>query len=195
MSNSSSSRAVRDLAYIAVFAALIIACGPVSIPTAIGVPFVIQNALVTLTGVILGARRGFLSVALFLGLGLFGLPVLSAGKNTLTALAGPSVGYIVGYLVSVVVAGAIAYSFLRKGKGKGNKFVGLAIAAFSGLLTQYLCGMIGLMIKNQLSLAAAATAQVPYLLPDILKIVLVVGVAVAVHKAFPNLAAKRASLP
>lgn len=193
MSNSSSSRAVRDLAYIAVFAALIIACGPVSIPTAIGVPFVIQNALVTLTGVILGARRGFLSVALFLGLGLFGLPVLSAGKNTLTALAGPSVGYIVGYLVSVVVAGAIAYSFLRK--GKGNKFVGLAIAAFSGLLTQYLCGMIGLMIKNQLSLAAAATAQVPYLLPDILKIVLVVGVAVAVHKAFPNLAAKRASLP
>ena len=193
MSNSSSSRAVRDLAYIAVFAALIIACGPVSIPTAIGVPFVIQNALVTLTGVILGARRGFLSVALFLGLGLFGLPVLSAGKNTLTALAGPSVGYIVGYLVSVVVAGAIAYSFLRK--GKGNKFVGLTIAAFSGLLTQYLCGMIGLMIKNQLSLAAAATAQVPYLLPDILKIVLVVGVAVAVHKAFPNLAAKRASLP
>lgn len=193
MSNSSSSRAVRDLAYIAVFAALIIACGPVSIPTAIGVPFVIQNALVTLTGVILGARRGFLSVALFLGLGLFGLPVLSAGKNTLTALAGPSVGYIVGYLVSVMVAGAIAYSFLRK--GKGNKFVGLAIAAFSGLLTQYLCGMIGLMIKNQLSLAAAATAQVPYLLPDILKIVLVVGVAVAVHKAFPNLAAKRASLP
>lgn len=193
MSNSSSSRAVRDLAYIAVFAALIIACGPVSIPTAIGVPFVIQNALVTLTGVILGARRGFLSVALFLGLGLFGLPVLSAGKNTLTALAGPSVGYIVGYLVSVVIAGAIAYSFLRK--GKGNKFVGLAIAAFSGLLTQYLCGMIGLMIKNQLSLAAAATAQVPYLLPDILKIVLVVGVAVAVHKAFPNLAAKRTSLP
>ena len=77
-----------DVAYIAVFAALIIALAFVAIPVgAAGVPIVLQNAAVILAGLILGRTRGFLTALLFLGLGLIGLPVLAGGKTTLAALA------------------------------------------------------------------------------------------------------------
>ena len=99
-----------DVAYIAVFAALIIALAFVAIPVgAAGVPIVLQNAAVILAGLILGRTRGFLTALLFLGLGLIGLPVLAGGKTTLAALGGPTIGYLVGYLVSATVAGSIAY--------------------------------------------------------------------------------------
>ena len=79
-----------DVAYIAVFAALIIALAFVAIPVgAAGVPIVLQNAAVILAGLILGRTRGFLTALLVLGLGLIGLPVLAGGKTTLAALGGP----------------------------------------------------------------------------------------------------------
>ena len=57
-----------DVAYIAVFAALIIALAFVAIPVgAAGVPIVLQNAAVILAGLILGRTRGFLTALLFLG--------------------------------------------------------------------------------------------------------------------------------
>lgn len=186
MSNSSSSTSVRNVAYIAVFAALIIVFAFVSIPTASGVPIVLQNAIVILTGLVLGARRGFLSVALFLGLGLIGLPVLAGGRTTLAALAGPTVGYIVGYLVAVIVAGALAYGAMRAAK-KVN-IVGLAIAGVAALTCQYLCGIVGLILKAGMTTGAAFTAQAPFIVPDLIKVAVVVGVAAAVHAAFPHLA-------
>lgn len=88
-----SRSSIQDLAYIAVFAALIIVLAFVSIPVgAAGVPVVLQNAAIVLAGLVLGGRRGFLAAALFLFLGLIGLPVLAGGRTTLAALAGPTVG-------------------------------------------------------------------------------------------------------
>ena len=99
----------QDIALIAVFAAIIIVLGFVSIPVgAAGVPIVLQNAAVILAGLVLGRRRGFLTAAVFLLVGL-ALPVLAGGRTVIAALGGPTVGYLVGYLVSAYVAGALAY--------------------------------------------------------------------------------------
>ncbi|MDN6246676.1 MAG: biotin transporter BioY, partial [Corynebacterium casei] len=98
-----------DLAYVAVFTALIIVLAFVSIPVgAAGVPIVMQNAAIILAGLVLGGRRGLYVGLLFLVLGL-ALPVLAGGGTTLRALAGPTVGYIIGYVLSPAVAGLIAY--------------------------------------------------------------------------------------
>lgn len=181
-----SQSAIRDLAYIAVFAALIIVFAFVAIPVGgAGVPIVIQNAIVILTGLVLGAKRGTAATLLFLLVGLIGLPVMAGGRQFLPALAGPTVGYIVGYVISAAIAGFFAY---RAVSSRSERLLFLIVGGALGLLTQYVCGAIGLMIVSAMSPSAAALAQVPFLLPDAIKVAIMVAIASGVHSAFPALA-------
>lgn len=175
-----------DLAYIAVFAALIIVLAFVAIPVgAAGVPIVFQNAAVVLAGLVLGGRRGGLAALLFVGIGLIGIPVLAGGRTTLAALAGPTVGYVVGYIISATVAGTIAYRAPRSNRvGRAIVFTAAALVA---LLLQYFCGALGLMWRVELSLTEATLAQIPFILPDLAKFALMVVIALGVHTALPDL--------
>ena len=178
------------IAYVAVFTALVIVLAFVSIPVGTaGVPIVLQNAALILAGLILGGKRGGYVGLLFLFLGL-ALPVLAGGGTTLRALAGPTVGYIVGYVLSPIVAGAIAY---RAPRGKGGMTIVLAIAAIAGLLVQYTCGAIGLMLRSGLDVGPAIAAQGPFVLVDTAKLIVAIIIAVGVHSAFPDLMGKKAS--
>src|SRR5690606_41596747 len=90
----------RDMAQVAVFAALIAALG---LPGAItvgfsGVPITLQTLGVLLAGAVLGARKGTAAVLVFIALTLIGLPLLSGGRTGLTALAGPRAGDPIGSL-------------------------------------------------------------------------------------------------
>ncbi|AZA08475.1 biotin transporter BioY [Corynebacterium pseudopelargi] len=175
---------MQDLAYCAVFAALIIVFAFVSIPVgAAGVPIVLQNAIVILAGLILGPKRGLLATALFLAIGLLGIPVLAGGRSTLSAMAGPTIGYMVGYLFAAFVAGAIAY---RAGKG-ASAVITLAIAALSGLAIQYILGSVGLMLRADMAFGPALAVNGPFIIPDLIKMAAAVAIASGVHKAFPDL--------
>lgn len=178
--------AITDLAYIAVFAALIIVLAFVYIPSGTpGVPIVLQNAAIILAGLILGARRGFLTTALFLFIGLIGLPVLAGGRTTLAALAGPTAGYLVGYLAAAFLAGLIAYRAPRNNRAA---MIGIfLIAGLVGLLSMYVFGALGLMLRAGMDLGAAILAQAPFVIPDLIKTVVMVFIAVGVHSAFPQL--------
>ena len=147
----------------------------------------LQNIACILAGLILGPRRGTLAVALFLLLGLVGIPVLPGGRTVLTALSGPTVGYFVGYLLSAFVAGLIAWSSPRKQPGF---LIGLSIAVIVGVLIQYTCGTIGLVIRGT-DLNGALKIQVPFLIPDAIKAVVAVSIAAAVHLALPDLRPQR----
>lgn len=178
-----------DIAYVAVFTALIIVFAFVSIPTpTVGVPIVLQNAVIILAGLVLGGRRGFFVGLLFIALGLVGLPILAGGRSALSAIAGPTVGYLVGYVVSPAIAGFIAY---RAPRSKGGMTVVLAIAGVVGLAVQYLCGIVGLMVRSDMSFGAAAVAQGPFVIPDLIKVAVMVVIAVGVHAAFPDLMGRR----
>lgn len=186
MSSSKPQTRVADLAYIAVFAAFVIVLGNLYLPGPAGVPFVLQNAACILTGLILGPRRGFLAIALFLLLGLTGLPVLS-GKSVLAALGGPTTGYLLGYLISPALAGAIAWKGLKPDTTSG-KTVGLVIAgAVAALLVQYLTGAIGFTIFLKMGITTALVSQVSFMGPDAIKLVACILITLAVHRALPDL--------
>src|SRR3954453_2501795 len=106
----------RDLAQIAIFAALIAALGlPGTItvgPT--GVPITLQTLGVMLAGGILGARKGTLAVAVFLLLMTAGLPLLAGGRGGLGVWAGPSAGYLVGFLAGAWVIGILTARILPR---------------------------------------------------------------------------------
>ncbi len=184
---NSSLRSLTDLALAAVFAALIIVLAFVSIPVGTaGVPIVLQNAAFILTGLVLGTRRGLLTVLIFFVLGL-ALPVLAGGRSITAALSGPTVGYIVGYIVSTALAGLLAYHL------RGNRYLALSVAAVVALASQYLCGAVGLILRADMTVGAALAAQGPFLLIDALKLVVVVLAAAAIHTALPHLLRPAAS--
>ncbi|MGV0326100.1 biotin transporter BioY [Corynebacterium confusum] len=173
-----------DLAYVAVFTALVIVLAFVSIPVGTaGVPIVLQNAAIILAGLVLGGKRGLAVGLLFLFLGL-ALPVLAGGGTTLRALAGPTVGYIIGYVISPWVAGSIAY---RAPRAKGARIGFFILAGFVALLIQYVCGAIGLMVRSGLSLTEATVAQFAFVPVDSAKLVVAIIIAYGVHAAFPDL--------
>jgi biotin transport system substrate-specific component len=100
----------RDLARIAIFAALIAVLGMVTIPLPWGVPITAQTLGVMLAGAVLGPRKGPLAVLLVLALAAIGLPVLSGGRGGLGVFVGPTAGYLIGWIAGALVVGLIVHS-------------------------------------------------------------------------------------
>ncbi|MGO1911676.1 MAG: biotin transporter BioY [Mycobacteriaceae bacterium] len=174
-----------DIALIAAFAALIIVLGAITIPVGgLGVPIVLQNMGVALAAMILGWKRGGLAVTLFIAVGFVGVPNMAGWKPALAAVSGPTVGYIVGYIVSAVVIGAIAQYAPRR---NGPRIAVFVVAGLVGVCVQYLCGTLGLMARAGMDFVGALVSNGPFIPGDILKIVVAALIAAAVLRALPDL--------
>lgn len=174
-----------DLALIAVFAALIAVFSLTPIPAGvIGVPITLQTLAVALTGLVLGAWRGFLATCLYVVVGLAGLPVLAGGSAGIGVLAGPTAGYLLSFPLAAAVTGAIAGRGLRRSRRFHYPWLAAAAVAGAVLVTTPL-GIVGLMVNAGLSLSAATLAALAFLPLDLVKMLAAAGIALAVHKAFP----------
>jgi len=175
----------RDMAQVAVFAALIAALG---LPGAItvgfsGVPITLQTLGVLLAGAVLGARKGTAAVLVFIALTLIGLPLLSGGRTGLTALAGPSAGYLIGWIPAALVIGWLTERILPK----YPVLPALLINAFGGLVVVYAFGTAGLLLRSDLGVVEAITSNGAFIPGDLAKVVVATVVAKGVHRAYPGL--------
>ncbi|MDO5029233.1 MAG: biotin transporter BioY [Corynebacterium sp.] len=176
---------VYDLTIIAAFAALIIVLGGIAIPVGgLGVPIVLQNMGIALAGMILGFKRGGLATTLFLAVGLVGVPNMAGWKPLIAALPGPTVGYIVGYLIAGFVIGAIAQQAPRAKAARVGVFIGAGVV---GVIVQYLFGALGLVWRMGLGFGEALATNVPFIVGDLIKVVAAAVIATAVLQAFPDL--------
>ncbi len=123
---------LRGMVLASLFTALMAVGAYISIPVG-PVPMVLQNMFVLLAGLLLGPAWATASVLLYLFLGAVGLPVFSGGGGGLAHFAGPTGGYLLGYLPAVAVTGAIS----RAGK---SPFISAA-AAITGDLLVYAAGV------------------------------------------------------
>src|SRR5215470_7520984 len=122
---------------IVIGASLFVAlCARVTVPLRFTpVPLTLQNAGVLLVGLVLGSRRGFAALALYLAEGAAGLPVFNPhGLGGIAQILGPTGGYLMAY---PLVAGLAGFAFER-----GRRT--FARAAFSGLLAEVLLFFCGL---------------------------------------------------
>jgi biotin transport system substrate-specific component len=169
-----------DLALIASFAALIAVLGIVP-PIAVGlpVPITLQTMGVMLAGLVLGARRGALAVVVFLALVAVGLPLLSGGRGGLGVFAGPSAGYLVGFVLGAYVAG-----WVRERLEVAVPFPAAALTAavVGGIGAVYLVGVPVLTWRT----GADPLAALVFLPGDLVKAVLATLVAVGVRRALPE---------
>lgn len=178
--------ATTDLALVAALAALIAVC---SILPAVNVstfaPITLQTFGVLLAGALLGARRGALAVALWILVGVIGLPVFANGRAGLPVLVGPTGGYILGFVAGAAIIGLAARLAVRRG-GRLTPWA-LAAGGVVALLVVHAAGIVGLHLRADLGWQAAATVDAAFWIGDVVKLAATVLVAGAVHRAFPEL--------
>jgi biotin transport system substrate-specific component len=169
----------RDIAEIALFAALTAALGAIPAVT-VGIlpaPVIAQNLGCMLCGTILGARRGALAMLLFLVMVAAGLPLLSGGRGGLAVFFGPTGGFLIAWPLAAALIGLGLRFF--PGRGYAALF-GLCVAG--GIVSAYLIGIPWLAAVAGLPLAKAALGAAVYLPCDLIKAGIAALVATTVHR-------------
>ena len=183
-----------DLAYVAVFAAVIwvFALMPKIQVGFVGVPITLQTLAIGMTGFILGPLRGFLATLLYVVLGLIGLPVFAGGAGGFGVMAGPSAGYIIGFPIFALGCGLVAWWTVKRFTGVKLWVVMGLLGLVASFLTVHPLGIAGMMVNAQLNLSAGIAADMPFWPGDVIKNFLAAAIAVLVHRAFPTELVRRA---
>lgn len=124
----------RDLALCALFASLTAIGAFITIPVP-PVPFSLQIFFAILAGVILGPKRGSLSIAVYVLLGLCGLPIFTKGAGPAYVLQ-PTFGYLAGFILGAWVAG---YIMEKRGD---DSFRTTLLACFAGAGVDFVIGVV-----------------------------------------------------
>jgi biotin transport system substrate-specific component len=194
VSTSSSPRSsARDVALVAVFAALIAALGviPAFQPIPNVSPITAQTLGVMLAGSILGARRGALAVLTFLALVAAGLPLLAGGRGGLAAMTGGSAGFLVGWVVGAWVIG---YLVERRPARWATGWLVLANAV-GGIGIVYMFGVPAMALIGGISIGKATAAAAIYLPGDAIKVAVCAVVTSGVLRGYPSAVPGRESRP
>lgn len=158
------------------FTAVICVLSQISIPTQ-PIPFTLALLAIFLTGALLAPRYALLAVLTYLLLGVFGLPVFAGYKSGLQTLAGPTGGYLMSYPIMAFVT-ALAYKLVKK-----NKLLALSAGMLLSLALCYLIGTSWFTFITDNSFYAALTMCVfPFVLFDLVKIVLAVVISLFIRK-------------
>ncbi|HPM71750.1 MAG TPA: biotin transporter BioY [Spirochaetales bacterium] len=133
-----------------------------------------------LSGLLLGPRWALATTGLYLGLGAVGLPVFANGAGGLGQLAGPTGGFLVGYVAAAVVAGAVSD---RRRWGFGRAVAG----ALAGVAALYIVGLprfravLDAGPDRSVTMGAAFLMMAPYLVGDMAKALAAAGLVRAMR--------------
>ncbi|EOS50733.1 biotin transporter BioY [Adlercreutzia caecimuris] len=203
---TSASARTRSVAFVGLAIAIIAVSAWVTVPLG-PIPFTLQMFAVTFAVVVLSPKEAIASIAGYLLLGAVGVPVFSGMRGGIGVLAGPTGGFLWGYLLGVAAAALFLYVVRTKlgvAGGKGApKLTRAEVAALSpgrravlfvrnfgvdivaGIIftaIAYACGCIQYMAVGQVDLATAfLTAVAPFMVVDFCKIVAAVVCADAVR--------------
>ncbi len=176
---------LNDMLTATMFSSLIIILSFLKIPLPFSpVPVTGQTLAVMLTGLVLSPIQAFIAVGIYILLGLVGLPVFSGGTSGIGVLAGPTGGYLIGFLV-----GAVVISVIRNNK---NTIFRMSIATvIGGIVIIYVFGVLWLSIARGLDIIKAfSLGALPFIPGDIFKsiVAVIVGQRINVRlKAFKKI--------
>lgn len=171
----------RDIAYIAIFTALLAVCSWIAIPTPTRIDFTMQILGVFLTLGVLGGKRGTLSITAYLLLGAVGVPVFAGFSGGVGALLSPSGGYLIGYFFAGLLMWAME-------KVLGTRTWALGAAMVLGLAVCYAFGTVWFMVVYPMGgesvtlLTALAWCVIPYLPFDFIKLAAALTLSVQLRR-------------
>ena len=158
--------------------AIICIVSPFALPLPFSpVPITFSTLAICLCVFLLGFKKSLISGLLYLLIGAVGLPVFSGFSGGIGRLLGPTGGYLLGYLLLILVFGYFAV--------KGNyRFSFCMLGMALGTLSCYLLGTLWLAISMELSfMQALLIGVIPYLPADLAKIFLAYAIGMPVRKS------------
>lgn len=166
-----------QMALIGVMTAVTCILGPLVIPLPISpVPISFTNLAVYLAVYVLGTKAGTISYLVYLLLGFSGLPVFSGFTGGIVKLAGPTGGYLVGFIFMALIAGWAIDRFPGKyALQAAGMVLGTAVCYVFG--TVWLAGQLGIGFA-----AGLGVGVIPYLPGDAVKILFAVMVGARVRR-------------
>jgi len=168
--------------FAAVFAAMIAVSNFFQIPTPIGVPIVLKNMFVVLSGTVLGNFYGGIAALILIAAGLIGIPVfvIPGGIGVFNTPLG---GYILGYFAASLSAGMVCgLPKINEKKIRIALLIRLCIASFLGFSLILVCGSLYMMFLKSMTLKAAFLAgTVPFIIGDLIKLAISIPLALALR--------------
>ena len=164
--------AVRQVALIVGGSLFVALCAHITIPLMplTPVPLTTQNFGVLLVGLLLGSRRGFAALALYLAEGVVGFHVFSPGPGGITQMLGATGGFLMAYPLVAWLAGFV----MERGKKT------FARAAFGGLLGEVVLFSIGLTWLTILTHSVAQAFRWGlqwFIFAEVIKVMVAAGIA------------------
>lgn len=154
----------KSLTFTALLAAIICVLSPIAIN--IGpIPLSFGTLAIYIASSLIDMKHGVAAVVVFVALGAVGVPVFTNWTGGFGRIAGPTGGYIIGYIPMAFIIGLIV--------DRLNKHIwAYPVAMTVGTAVLYLFGAAWFMIQSGADLASALLAcVVPFLIGDALKIV------------------------
>lgn len=149
---------------VGAFMALTVAGARISVPLPwTPVPGTLQPLAVLLAGLFLGPRGGAASQILYLSAGLAGLPVFALPGAGPAYFAGPTAGYLVGFVPAAWIAGRLIQGVGRPG------FLRCLVAAVAGVSVLHLAGAAWLSVLSGDPRAVFLSGVLPFVLFDLSK--------------------------
>mgnify|MGYP004671455155 FL=1 len=157
----------KQMVLIALMTAVTCVLGPLSIPLPFSpVPISLTNFAIFLAIFILGMKNGTISFIIYLLLGAVGVPVFSSFRGGLQVLAGPTGGYLIGFIFLALIMGFALDHFDRKLVPTIiGMIIGMAVCYAFG--TVWLAKLLSLSFKEGLMMGV-----IPYLAGDAAKIII-----------------------
>lgn len=155
-----------EIVLVGLAAALMCIAGPLSIPIPFSpVPISFTNLAIYIAAFMLEWKLCGLSTVVYLLLGTVGLPVFSGFTGGLSKLAGPTGGYLIGFIFMALICGFFCHKF--------DKIYMYVLGMILGLAVAYIFGTIWFMIQQGTGLIPSLTmCVIPYLPGDAAKIVI-----------------------
>jgi biotin transport system substrate-specific component len=185
LSPATSDRAfafVRQVGIVIAASLFVALCARMTLPLPFTpVPLTLQNFGVLLVGVVLGSRRGFAALALYLVEGATGLPVFNpTGLGGLAQLLGPTGGYLMAYPVVAFVAGWM----WERGR---KHFTRALISTIAAELLLFAAGISWMVIMLHVPFARAAQFGLyPFVFAEVLKVMCAAALATRFHAGHRN---------
>ncbi|MFQ7714965.1 MAG: biotin transporter BioY [Agathobacter rectalis] len=154
---------------------------PLSIP--IGpVPISLTNLAIYISLYLLGWKRGTISYLIYLLIGLVGIPVFSGFTGGPAKLAGPTGGYIIGFIAMAIIAGLVIDHFHQP----WLQLIGMIV----GTIICYVLGTAWFCFEAKSTVSGALSICVPIYPGDLIKMIIAMLIGPAIKKTSLNINSK-----
>ena len=182
---------IKDVVNISLFATLLAVCAWLCIPTV--VPVTMQTFAVFLALLVLGGKKGIIVITIYLFLGIAGIPVFAKGTAGVGVLFGSTGGYMIGwiFIAAVMIAVEKIIKRLQTEKMRYKKWI-QAGGLVTGLILCYFFGtlwFVNIYAGNTENVgfgAAFGVCVVPFIIPDLIKMVLAFSVSKRIRNIVRN---------